>query len=91
MEQTAVKELVSPATLEETTSPEVFSEEELKWFEEISKKYDDASTDLSPDLETASLEASYKEWFQKETEAYFSPVDYDYNSPEFQEYLKSFE
>lgn len=73
----------------EVASNEVYSEEELKWFEETAKKYEDASTDLSPELEQAQLENSYKEWFQKETEAYFSPADYD--SPEFQDYLKSFE
>lgn len=84
-----VEEITITNAPAEVASTEVYSEEELKWFEETNKKYEDASTDLSSELEQAQLEDSYKEWFQKETEAYFSPADY--NSPEFQNYLKSFE
>lgn len=90
MDQTvAVTEITIASVPAEVTSAEVYSEEELKWFEETAKKYEDASTDLSDELEQAQLENSYREWFQKETEAYFAPMDYD--SPEFQDYLKSFE
>ena len=84
-----LEEITITSVPEEVASTEVYSEEELKWFEETAKKYEDASTDLFPELEWAQLENSYREWFQKETEAYFSAEDYD--SPEFQDYLKSFE
>lgn len=90
MEQTAVKEFVSTATLEETTSPEVFSDEDLKWFEEVAKKYEDASTDLTDSVLSDELEKLYAEWFKEETEEYFSAKEEDYDSPEFQAYLKSF-
>ena len=84
-----LEEITITSVPEEVASTEVYSEEELKWFEETAKKYEDASTDLFPELEWAQLENSYREWFQKETESYFSAEDYD--SPEFQDYLKSFE
>ena len=56
----------------------------------IKEKYEDASTDLTDSVLSDELEKLYAEWFKEETEEYFSAKEEDYDSPEFQAYLKSF-
>ena len=93
MEQTIIVEeiTVSHTQNDESTSPEVISSDDIKWLEEVSKKFDDADSII----DVIELESTYENWFKSQPKNIFPwrfDTEFDYeNDPAFQEYLKKFE